>query len=140
MKVALVACCKQKRAVPCAAKDLYVSPLFRGSRRYAERKCDRWFILSALHGLLDPEEEVRPYDLCMRDRGVESRRAWGERVLDALLPLLSPRDTIVWLTGREYLSPIYAELAHYKQEFPFAGLPIGRRLQKLAPIPPLKDL
>jgi hypothetical protein len=40
---------KKKEDHELPARDLYVSPLFRGRREYVERSCDRWFILSALH-------------------------------------------------------------------------------------------
>ena len=52
----LVACVKEKLAAPAAARDLYVSPLFKKEREYAERAGLPWFILSAEHGLVAPDE------------------------------------------------------------------------------------
>ena len=49
----LVGCVKTKRAARSAAKNLYDSPLWH-CRPYAERLSVPWYILSALHGLLDP--------------------------------------------------------------------------------------
>ncbi|HWO69164.1 MAG TPA: hypothetical protein VNP94_00195, partial [Actinomycetota bacterium] len=46
MRIGLVGCVKSKRARPAPARDLYTSPLFRGARRFVERSCDRWFVLS----------------------------------------------------------------------------------------------
>jgi hypothetical protein len=51
-RVALVSCVKQKRDTAAPARDLYLSPLFRGFRRYAESRADSWYILSAEHGVL----------------------------------------------------------------------------------------
>lgn len=62
MKVGLVGCVKSKRGTAAPARDLYTSALFRGRRRYVELTCDRWFILSARHGLVEPEEILEPYD------------------------------------------------------------------------------
>ena len=56
MRVGLVGCVKKKGSSPAPAGDLYISPLFIGRRRFVEASCDRWFILSALHGLLDPDQ------------------------------------------------------------------------------------
>ncbi len=84
MRVGLVGCVKEKGPAPAAARDLYVSTLFRGRRAYVERTCDRWFILSALHGVVEPTEEVAPYDVTLSTLGVARRRAWSEQVLATL--------------------------------------------------------
>jgi hypothetical protein len=44
------------------AGDPYGSSMFMGRRRFVESGCDRWFILSALQGLVDPDEVIAPYD------------------------------------------------------------------------------
>lgn len=41
-RVGLVGCVKQKLHHPATAADLYVSPLFRGRRRYVERTSSSW--------------------------------------------------------------------------------------------------
>ena len=73
----LVACVKEKRSVPSAARDLYVSPLFRKERAYAERSGLPWFILSAEHGLLGPDEWIAPYERYLPDTPSAFRQAWG---------------------------------------------------------------
>lgn len=80
----LVGCVKTKRAVRSPAKDLYDSPLWRRRRGYAEGLGSPWFILSALHGLLDPDRRICPYELALTDLRVAARRAWSDRVLAAL--------------------------------------------------------
>jgi hypothetical protein len=81
MRVGLVACVATKAKEPSPARDLYVSPLFRGRRRYVERSCERWFILSARHGLLEPERLLEPYDDALGDIPTSARRRWSEQVL-----------------------------------------------------------
>ena len=81
VRIGLVGCVKGKGPLPAPAADLYVSPLFGGRRRFVEQSCDRWFILSALHGLLDPDEVVAPYDRSLVEAAVGERRVWSERVL-----------------------------------------------------------
>jgi hypothetical protein len=60
------------------AGDLYVSSLFMGRRRFVEASCDRWFILSALHGGVDPDEVIEPYDESL----VASRTATPPQPID----------------------------------------------------------
>ena len=77
-------CVKGKGPVAAPAGELYTSPLFVGRRRFVESSCDRWFILSARHGLLDPGEVIAPYDESLVDAGTAARRAWSDDVLRSL--------------------------------------------------------
>lgn len=83
-RVGLVGCVKQKLASSSAAADLYTSPLFRGRRRWVEETCDRWYILSAKHGVLEPATVVSPYDETLKGSTRAVKRAWSRRVLDEL--------------------------------------------------------
>ena len=84
MRIGLVGSVKAKLTRPSAAEDLYVSTLFTGRRRYVERTCDRWFVLSAKHGLLEPTALVEPYDETLKTKGRLERRRWSESVLEQL--------------------------------------------------------
>jgi hypothetical protein len=90
MRIGLVGCVKSKVERPAPARGLYTSPLFLGRRRAVEGSCDRWFVLSALHGLLRPDEVVEPYDLAMADVPRPKRREWSIRVLESLRRELGP--------------------------------------------------
>jgi hypothetical protein len=83
-RVGLVGCVKKKRDVPMRASELYVSSLFTGRRKYVARTCDRWFVLSAKHGVLEPEEIVAPYDVSLTTMSAAARRGWSAQVLDDL--------------------------------------------------------
>ena len=72
--VLLVSCSKSKLDHPAAAKELYTSPLFRHARHYAEGLGAPWFILSAEHGLVAPDEWLAPYERYCRTRPVSSGR------------------------------------------------------------------
>ena len=78
----LVGCVKRKSARGGSARDVYVSPLWRYRREYAEQLAVPWFILSAKHGLLDPGTRIEPYDLALADLSPSERRAWSQDVLD----------------------------------------------------------
>lgn len=90
MRVGLVGCVKSKRPGRCEAKNLYTSTLFQGRRAFVERSCDRWFILSAKHGRVDPDEVLDSYDECLADLGRAARRAWSAKVLQQLEKALGP--------------------------------------------------
>lgn len=61
--VGLVGCASQKLRRPAPARELYVSPLFKKASAYAEQACDRWYVLSAKHGLVHPDAIFEPYDM-----------------------------------------------------------------------------
>ena len=100
-RVVLVSCAKSKVQEPAAAKDLYSSARFRKARAYAERLGDPWFILSAEHGLVAPDEWLAPYERYLPDTPREYRLAWGAWVvarLDLLLGGLA--GTVIAARGR----------------------------------------
>jgi hypothetical protein len=80
----LVGCVKLKLDRTAAAKELYVSALWRRRREYAERYDGEWMILSAKHGLLDPERRIAPYNIALSDLSADERRSWGRRVIRQL--------------------------------------------------------
>ena len=137
MRIGLVGCVKSKRASPSPAKDLYTSPMFSGGRRAVESSCDRWFILSAEHGLLGPDTVVAPYDRTLATESRRRRREWSDDVLRALAIRLGP------LGGHTF--EIHAGEAYYgyglKQGLesagaevvvPTQGMPMGRKLSYYA--------
>lgn len=128
----LVTCVKEKRDTPCAARDLYVSPLFRKERAYAERRGVRWFILSAEHGLIAPDDWLAPYERYLPDTSAPYRAAWGRWVVERLDLLAGP------LAGRvvevhassAYIAAIAGHLAAKGAVLlePLKGLSLGQRL------------
>lgn len=122
--VVLVSCVKQKQEQPEAAAQLYVSPLFRKARQFAQTFGDDWFILSALYGLVAPEQLLEPYDLTLKEQGVQERRRWAGRVLEDLLPRLQPHDHLVIIAGRSYREHLIPALqtAGFTVEVPLAGV------------------
>src|SRR3954449_3905457 len=105
-RVGLVGCVKSKRTTPALARHLYTSALFDGRRRWVEQTCDRWFVLSALHGLVGPDEVLAPYDTTLKDASRPEREEWSRRVLADLHTAFGDdlRGVAFELhAGREYL-------------------------------------
>jgi hypothetical protein len=91
--IILVTCVKSKVTRPALAKDLYTSPLFKKQRAYAERAGVPWFILSAEHALVKPDEWLAPYERFLADTTPSYRSAWGAWVAARLELLAGPLQT-----------------------------------------------
>lgn len=131
--VLLVTCVKSKRSTPSAAKDLYTSQLFLKQRAYAEAAGLPWFILSAEHGLVAPDEWLAPYERYLPDTPSSYREAWGRWVV-ARLELLHGTlagATVEVHASDAYISAVEAPLraASATIHVPLAGLALGERLQ-----------
>lgn len=103
-RIGLVGCVKSKLDNPAPARDLYKSPLFVGRRRYVERSCNHWFVLSAKHGLVKPDTVLEPYDQTLKQATRAERRQWSEAVLRALTRELGSFNSTVFEihAGNEY--------------------------------------
>jgi hypothetical protein len=132
MRIALVSCVKSKRSTPAPAKDLYTSTLFRGLRRYAEANADRWYILSAEHGLLDPDEVIAPYERTLNAMGKADRVRWAEGVQRRTEVLPAGAEIIV-LAGARYREGLipFLRARGLTVQIPMEGLSFGRQLSFL---------
>jgi hypothetical protein len=128
----LVGCVKRKQPIAAPAKDLYVSSLFQKERAYAESAGVPWFILSAQHGLVAPDDVLEPYDLRLSTTSREYRREWGQRVVETLHDALGSIDgrTVEVHAGSAYADAIRERLRSRGAEVvePLAGLALGPRL------------
>lgn len=101
-RIALIACSAAKLPHAAPVRDLYQGQLFRAARRYAEATCDRWYVLSALHGVVDPDQVLDSYDCTIDDvrRGAlyeprtDSEMAGPRRASGK--PLVSPDPLTAW--------------------------------------------
>lgn len=129
--VHLVACVGQKLPHAARAGDLYQSDWFRKARTYVAAQGGRWFILSALHGLVAPSRVIEPYNVTLADMSAAERRGWGARVAGQLAAQIGRRTPVVMLAGRLYHSPI-ADWAGSRATVPMEGLGIGQQKAWLA--------
>jgi cytoplasmic iron level regulating protein YaaA (DUF328/UPF0246 family) len=130
--IALIACSASKTTKRTCAKDLYTGNLFRKAKAYAETRCDGFFILSALHGLLSPTQEIEPYDQTMAQMNRHSRDAWAQHVVSSIIWNV-PRSTITLLAGNAYCEPIHQQLqaAGFLLKRPLKSLAIGQQQRRL---------
>lgn len=128
--IGLVACVKSKLETAAPARELYTSPLFRKSRAYILAHSDRWYILSAKYGLLDPNEVIHPYEMTLKTMPKRQKDIWAHQVLTKLLNLTTPADTIIFLAGLEYRKGLIPALQHRGNsiQIPMEGIPFGNQL------------
>lgn len=128
----LLGCVKLKGSDPAPARSLYRSPLWSKRRTYAEASSTPWLILSAKHGLLDPDETVAPYDLALADLTAAQRRAWGVTVVEQLQARLGGlQGTLLEIhAGSSYRDAISdgVERAGGRIDAPLRGLFMGQQL------------
>jgi hypothetical protein len=126
--VGLVGCAAQKLQRPAPARDLYVSQLFKKASAYAEKTCDRWYILSAKHGLVHPDTVLEPYDLRLGGPVSPLIQGWANGVRKQLATELEGVEnvTLVALAGEQYRT-VLRDIP-WPSEIPMRGLGIGQQL------------
>ena len=129
----LVACVSQKLDRRAPAADLYRSDWFRKVRTYVEEAGERWYVLSAAHGLVEPAKRLSPYDTTLRDLTAAERRLWGKRTVRQLRRAIGTRyaGPIVFLAGRLYREPLLT-FAGERAIIPMLGMGIGQQKAWLA--------
>ncbi len=131
--VILIACSGSKLDHPAPAKDLYTGQLFKKSKAYAEASRRPYFILSAFHHLLEPNQTIAPYNFTLKHQRERQRQAWATRVTSSIIWRVPAGSTITILAGNDYAEPLESLLT--RQGFtinrPLKGLGIGQQQQKL---------
>jgi len=131
--IGLVGCVKSKHRTARPAGAMYRSPLFHGAREYVERSCERWLILSAHHGVLEPNEVIEPYDTTLLTFTIAEKREWSQRVVAQLQTRVSLEGAAFEIhAGQEYyenglLGFLSAASAYVV--IPTVDLPLGEKLQ-----------
>ena len=90
--IVLVSCSKTKQPFTCQAKSLYCSPLFKAQRAFAEAVSGKWFILSAKHGLIKPDDIIKPYDQTLAKMTLYDQKIWAIGVATILQKEITSDD------------------------------------------------
>lgn len=129
--VVLIACAKNKITEATQAKHLYNSPLFRLNYAFAEMlKPNAIHILSAKHGLLNPDTWTEPYDQTLNKMSNDELKFWARNVLQQIFSLYDIHDTrFIFLAGEKYRKHLECLLPFCV--VPLKGKGIGEQLQWL---------
>lgn len=130
-----MSCGKAKQSHPCPAREMYTSPAFRAARKYAERESDGgWFILSAKHKLLPPDEVIETYDKSLSNCSADKRKAWSRDVFESLEGQFIPGEHgFIILAGNDYcryLRPMLHDRG-FQTWRPLEGLKQGEQRARL---------
>lgn len=121
---------KKSASGPTLAKAAYVGAPFKVNREYAEHLSDRWVILSAKYGFIDPDFIIPgPYNVTFKRKS--SDLATVDELRGQVHQLgLNSFGRVIGLGGKEYRAMIRAAFDGIPVvlEFPCAGLPIGRAM------------
>lgn len=127
VRIALVGCGKAKMTTPQPAKDLYIGPLFKAARAYAEQQCDDWVILSARHGVVLPDEVIEPYDQRLSSMRLRDQEDWARKANRQLrYRYRGLQVQFIGLAGEEYLDWLGGEIIE-----PLKGMGVGTRIKFL---------
>ena len=130
-KIVLIACVRSQLPSRASARELFISPLFRYSLKYAEtQNSDHIFILSAEYGLLELDDVIDPYDVAMLKMAKEDKLEWSTSVINQLKEHCDlEKDEFTLLAGRNYRDHIISHLRNHS--IPMKNLPIGKMLNFL---------
>jgi hypothetical protein len=132
-KIILISCASKKQPSKAKAKDLYISPLFQKSLRYAQAvRPDKIFILSAKYGLVNLEQELEPYNETLNKMSVDANEQWAEKVREQIRGenIDFENDEITFLAGEKYRKNLEHRFTR-KPSVPMRGLSIGKQLKYL---------
>lgn len=132
-RIYLVSCVSRKTPYCAPARDLYVSSLFQKARAYVLKSGSPWFILSAEHGLVHPDDVLAPYEKTLNNMRVAERRAWAEKVQSQMEQVLPGADEVIIFAGTRYREHLedWLNRRFARVQVPMRGLQIGKQLQWL---------
>ena len=147
--IALIGCGRRKRSHPSPARELYTGSLFQACRDWAETHADAYWIASAKHLIVAPDQVIEPYDLSLRVLDADTRR-WRARQIQlhfrsrwrdfcrfekgrSGFVVAEDRPRVVLLASRDYLFGFYEWRERlpgdsFEFETPLAGLGIGQQM------------
>ena len=135
-KIILISCVSKKLKVKDMAYKLYSpSTLFKAHWNYAihclkAEPLNNIFIISALHGLLEPTKCIDPYNVTLKTMTKSEKEKWADKVVNQISNKnIDINDTeFIILAGKDYYEYLIKKLPNYKL-IPEDPLPIGKRMQ-----------
>lgn len=126
--IGLVGCAAAKLSHPAPAWKLYTSSLFRKATAYAIEHSDRWYVLSARHGLVHPDTVVDPYDAKLGSKTGPPIWGWAKIVAEQLERELADVESpeLLILAGEQYRT--FLRFVDYPARVPMQGMGIGQQL------------
>jgi len=116
---------------PCQAKNAYTGPLFKLAKQYAEKYADKWLILSAKYGFIPPNFTIpENYNVTFKNPKTNPITL-TQLKKQAQQMKLHQYDEIIVIGGKHYIEICKQIFPPNKLKTPFAGLPLGKMMQKI---------
>lgn len=131
----LIGCSARKLESPAPARELYRGDLFRKSVQWAEERGYPWIVLSALYGVVSPDDVIAPYDVTLNALDTEDRKLWATSAFLQLRRKCGLDRPIIILAGepyRRHLVPRLRGETTFSITAPLGNLGIGLQRQALA--------
>ena len=132
-RIGLVAAAQRRRVGVRQAREQFASsPTFRRARDYCERAYGEWYILSANHLLLPPQQVIGPDERRLSAFTADERLAWAAQVAARLR---ERRDrsaeplTIMLFASQRYADLLARVAPELPIELPLSGLAPRDRLR-----------
>ena len=126
MKIGLISCVTKNNKI-CAAKDMYISDLFKKSLAYSLKNYDKTYILSAKYGLLELNDIIEPYELTLNNQSVLFKKKWSYKVFLKIKEKQDLKnDTFYFCCGKNYRQYLKQKINH---KIPIEGLSFGNQLK-----------
>lgn len=120
-------------AGPTQAKDVYTGPFFSKNKEYAETFSDRWVILSAKYGFINPDFVI-PEDYNVSFKKKTTRPILISQVKEQVTEMgLDKFERVIVLGGSDYASIVRNVFGNLDVEVvaPLEGLQIGFAMSKV---------
>jgi len=101
----VLGCSREKLSIAAPASNLYISDRFRSSLILARDLAAPFAILSAKHGVVEPDRVLEPYDLDLSSLSKSDQRSWAEQAIDQLAQRAEGRTISILAIGA-YVRPL----------------------------------
>lgn len=120
--IVFIQCVGAKKQYSCKAQNMYISPYFRKSLKYAKQlKPDKILILSAKYGVLTLNQIIKPYNNTLLKMSKHKQKVWSLMCIKQLMQMnIDFNEKAIFLTGKtyhRYISPYFKN-----KEMPFQNI------------------
>jgi hypothetical protein len=125
---------------PAKAKDAYIGPPFRVNRTFAERFADKWIILSARYGFIDPDFII-PEDYDVTFTKPSTNPITVDDVKKQLKDMkdLHGYDAVIALGGQDYTDIVKQVFMNFSRVLlPTEGLPLPEIMREVSSLSKLE--
>jgi hypothetical protein len=117
--------------VPERAENAYTGAPFKVNKKFAAKFSDKWLILSAKYGFIEPNFEITNYNVTFKDP-TTNPISLDELMIQAAAKGIHDYNIVIALGGKDYSSKVREVFRGKSTVFaPATGLPIGIGMSRI---------